>query len=183
MIVINWIGVTVSFINSKLERLEVRPEPAGMVGSGRAVGGVVSEVVGVTNSSGELGIQLQRIVSRCKAEFFYVSYGDTELEGVESGAKYPRSSLGWAVSLSPWSFRDQHRSPHHRHHGSLLQEDDELCFSGEGRGPTWIRIRGIRGRGQWKYSCFASDWKFSLFYYLKRLCCPYVVCKYFNIVK
>ena len=92
--------MTVSFINSKLERLEVRPEPAGMVGSGRAVGGVVSQVVGVTDSPGELGIQLQRIVSRCKAEFFYVSYGDTELEGVESGAKYPRSSLGWAVSLS-----------------------------------------------------------------------------------
>ena len=77
------------------------PGPAGLVGSGRAVGGVVSQVVGVTDSPGELGIQLQRIVSRCKAEFFYVSYGDTELEGVESGAKYPRSSLGWAVSLSP----------------------------------------------------------------------------------
>ena len=59
-----------------------------MVGSGRAVGGVVSQVVGVTDSPGELGIQLQRIVSRCKAEFFYVSYGDTELEGVESGVKY-----------------------------------------------------------------------------------------------
>ena len=64
------------------------PGPAGLVGSGRAVGGVVSQVVGVTDSPGELGIQLQRIVSRCKAEFFYVSYGDTELEGVESGDKY-----------------------------------------------------------------------------------------------
>merc|ERR1712025_1547390 len=72
------------------------PGPAGLVGSGRAVGGVVSQVVGVTDSPGDGGIQLQRIVSRCKAEFFYVSYGDTELESVESGTKYQRitSSLG-----------------------------------------------------------------------------------------
>ena len=62
--------------------------PAGLVGSGRAVGGMMSQVVGVTDIPGVLGIQLQRIVSRCKAEFFYVSYGDTELEGVESGDKY-----------------------------------------------------------------------------------------------
>jgi hypothetical protein len=34
-------------------------------------------------SGPSLGIQLQRIVSRCKAEFFYVSYGDTALEDVE----------------------------------------------------------------------------------------------------
>ena len=55
----------------------------------------MSQVVGVTDSPGEQGIQLQRIVSRCKAEFFYVSYGDTELESVESGAKYQgATSLG-----------------------------------------------------------------------------------------
>jgi hypothetical protein len=63
------------------------PGPAGLVGSGKAVGGVVSKVVGgVTSDPGaanNLGIQLQRIVSRCKAEFFYVSYGDTALEDVE----------------------------------------------------------------------------------------------------
>ena len=45
-------------------------------------------MVGVTDSPGEGGIQLQRIVSRCKAEFFYVSYGDTELESVETGGKH-----------------------------------------------------------------------------------------------
>ena len=72
------------------------PGPAGLVGSGRAVGGVVSQVVGVTDSPGA-GIQLQRIVSRCKAEFFYVSYGDTELESVESGGKPGASSLGDGV--------------------------------------------------------------------------------------
>ena len=42
------------------------------------------QVVGVTDSPGNLGIQLQRVVSRCKAEFFYVSYGDTALDDVEA---------------------------------------------------------------------------------------------------
>ena len=41
-------------------------------------------MVGVTDSPGNLGIQLQRVVSRCKAEFFYVSYGDTALDDVEA---------------------------------------------------------------------------------------------------
>jgi Golgi-body localisation protein domain len=36
----------------------------------------------VVGGASSLGIQLQRIVSRCKAEFFYVSYGDTALEDV-----------------------------------------------------------------------------------------------------
>jgi len=60
------------------------PGPAGLVGSGKAVGGVVSQVVGVTDNPGNSGIQLQRVVSRCKAEFFYVSYGDTALDDVEA---------------------------------------------------------------------------------------------------
>jgi len=84
------------------------PGPAGLVGSGKAVGGVVSQVVGVTDSPGELGIQLQRIVSRCKAEFFYVSYGDTELESVEGK---PSGSIGgeggWAeqeTAVNAFSF-------------------------------------------------------------------------------
>jgi len=84
------------------------PGPAGLVGSGKAVGGVVSQVVGVTDSPGELGIQLQRIVSRCKAEFFYVSYGDTELESVE-GKQGVTSGVegGWAeqeTAVNAFSF-------------------------------------------------------------------------------
>jgi len=84
------------------------PGPAGLVGSGKAVGGVVSQVVGATDSPGELGIQLQRIVSRCKAEFFYVSYGDTELENIEgkSGATTGAES-GWAeqeTAVNAFSF-------------------------------------------------------------------------------
>ena len=42
------------------------------------------KVVGVTDNPGNSGIQLQRVVSRCKAEFFYVSYGDTALDDVEA---------------------------------------------------------------------------------------------------
>ena len=40
-------------------------------------------MVGVTDSPSNLGIQLQRVVSKCRAEFFYVSYGDTALDDVE----------------------------------------------------------------------------------------------------
>ena len=73
------------------------PGPAGLVGSGKAVGGVVSQVVG--DVGGDQGIQLQRIVSRCKAEFFYVSYGDTELEAVEGGTKM----VGPSPATPSWS--------------------------------------------------------------------------------
>jgi len=59
------------------------PGPAGLVGSGKAVGGVISKVVGVTDSPSNLGIQLQRVVSKCRAEYYYVSYGDTALDDVE----------------------------------------------------------------------------------------------------
>lgn len=57
------------------------PDLPHLVGSGQSVGGVVSETVGGApgfSAHGEAHpIQLQRIVSRCKCEFFYVSYGDT----------------------------------------------------------------------------------------------------------
>lgn len=56
------------------------PDLPHLVGSGQSVGGVVSETVGASTCSvdGEKHpTQLQRIVSRCKCEFFYVSYGDT----------------------------------------------------------------------------------------------------------
>ncbi|GAB6029832.1 hypothetical protein CHUAL_005542 [Chamberlinius hualienensis] len=48
-----------------------------LVGSGRGVGGVVSDTVGVGGiSENNSGVQLQRIVSRCGCQFFYASYGD-----------------------------------------------------------------------------------------------------------
>lgn len=48
------------------------PDVPALVGSGQSVGGVVSQTVG---GGGGLQHQLQRIVSRCKCEFFYVGYG------------------------------------------------------------------------------------------------------------
>ncbi|XP_008551272.1 protein hobbit [Microplitis demolitor] len=47
------------------------PDVPALVGSGQSVGGVVSQTVG---GGGGLQHQLQRIVSRCKCEFFYVGY-------------------------------------------------------------------------------------------------------------
>ncbi|XP_076059759.1 bridge-like lipid transfer protein family member hobbit isoform X2 [Oratosquilla oratoria] len=50
-----------------------------IVGSGQSVGGVVSQTVGASDEGNE-SLQLQRIVSRCRCEFYYVSYGETGLD-------------------------------------------------------------------------------------------------------
>ncbi|XP_069972376.1 protein hobbit [Penaeus vannamei] len=57
---------------------QVINEVADIVGSGQSVGGVVSQTVGSMDEDDEL--QLQRIVSRCKCEFYYVAYGETGLD-------------------------------------------------------------------------------------------------------
>ncbi|XP_054265215.1 protein hobbit isoform X2 [Macrosteles quadrilineatus] len=54
------------------------PDLPHLVGSGGSVGGVVSETVGASSSGDKL--QLQRIVSRCKCEFFYVGYGESSMD-------------------------------------------------------------------------------------------------------
>lgn len=56
-----------------------------MVGSGQSVGGVVSETVGASSDELEVPVQLQRIVSRCKCEFFYTTYGETGVDRIPSG--------------------------------------------------------------------------------------------------
>ena len=53
--------------------------------------GVISEVVGTA----EAGPQLQRIVSRCKCEFYYVAYGESSLEGITD--RLPRRP-----EINPW---------------------------------------------------------------------------------
>jgi len=110
------------------------PGPAGLVGSGKAVGGVVSQVVGVTDSPGDLGIQLQRIVSRCKAEFFYVSYGDTELENVEgkqgasSGAEVGWSETETAVNAFSFVHHDLNASTNSLQYAMLLDIANNLLL-------------------------------------------------------
>jgi len=110
------------------------PGPAGLVGSGKAVGGVVSQVVGVTDSPGDQGIQLQRIVSRCKAEFFYVSYGDTELESVEGKqGGTSGSEVGWtetetAVNAFSFVHHDLNASTNSLQYAMLLDIANNLLL-------------------------------------------------------
>lgn len=57
--------------------LEGLPE---MVSSGQSVGGVVNSTVSGQNGSVGQSVQLQRIVSRCRCQFFYAGYGEVESE-------------------------------------------------------------------------------------------------------
>ncbi|KAG5672537.1 hypothetical protein PVAND_002659 [Polypedilum vanderplanki] len=82
---------------------------AANLGSGQSVGGVVS--VGSSNLTTESGSklttpnQLQRIVSRCKCEFFYVSYGETTIDNIMESivpALPPPEE-----TLSPWEKQNE----------------------------------------------------------------------------
>lgn len=79
------------------------PDLPDLVGSGGSVGGVVSQTVGASGASLPTSVELQRIVSRCKCEFFYVSYGDTTIDPstlTEVPAPPPEDTL------SPWEKQD-----------------------------------------------------------------------------
>lgn len=84
------------------------PDLPHLVGSGQSVGGVVSETVGGATGlhvSGEkLPLQLQRIVSRCKCEFFYVSYGETSIDPSTITEVPPPPSDD---TISPWERQDE----------------------------------------------------------------------------
>ncbi|KAG5341355.1 K0100 protein, partial [Acromyrmex heyeri] len=74
------------------------PDVPALVGSGQSVGGVVSQTVG---GGGGPQHQLQRIVSRCKCEFFYVGYGQTlDVGSVNQVPAPPREEV------SPWERKD-----------------------------------------------------------------------------
>lgn len=89
--------LTVDNIQEKDEAEISEPsEVPNMVGSGVAVGAVVSDTVGASNSS-----QLQRIVSRCKCEFFYASYGDISVDPAAVGDLPPPPQ----EDVSPWESR------------------------------------------------------------------------------
>jgi hypothetical protein len=79
------------------------PHLAANLGSGGSVGGVVS--VGNTESGSRLAItsQLQRIVSRCKCEFFYVSYGETTIDNVDEVPALPAPE----ETLSLWEKQNE----------------------------------------------------------------------------
>lgn len=80
------------------------PHLVANLGSGQSVGGVVQ----VGSSLGEMSDkstpnQLQRIVSRCKCEFFYVSYGETTIDNMSELPALPPSE----ENLSPWERQDE----------------------------------------------------------------------------
>ena len=80
------------------------PHLVANLGSGQSVGGVVS----VGSNVGEMSDkstpnQLQRIVSRCKCEFFYVSYGETTIDNMSELPALPPSE----ETLSPWEKQDE----------------------------------------------------------------------------
>ncbi|KAF5270674.1 hypothetical protein FQA39_LY01412 [Lamprigera yunnana] len=65
------------------------PQVPNIVGSGVSVGAVVSDVVGASSNAENWPTQLQRIVSRCKCEFFYACYGDISVDPEELGEVLP----------------------------------------------------------------------------------------------
>ncbi|XP_058805315.1 protein hobbit isoform X2 [Phymastichus coffea] len=74
------------------------PDVPALVGSGQSVGGVVSQTVG---GGGGPQHQLQRIVSRCKCEFFYVGYSQALDE--EELVEVPPPP---GEEISPWERKD-----------------------------------------------------------------------------
>ncbi|CAG5051041.1 unnamed protein product [Parnassius apollo] len=70
------------------------PDVPRLVGSGHSAGGVIGRTVGPSADAGLA--QLQRIVSRCACEFYYVTHEDTDTgAGGAAGA-------GWAHAPQPY---------------------------------------------------------------------------------
>ena len=82
---------------------------SNIVGSGQSVGGVISQVVGSKDEP-----QLQRIVSRCTCEFYYVDYGENPLEGIMK--KIPRrgnDTFNWSASSNENKYVNSFSLIHH----------------------------------------------------------------------
>lgn len=93
-----------------------------LVGSGESAGGVVSQVVGgagriATSDDGVdfMHSQLQRIVSKCKCEVAYVSYGDE----IVAPGEIPKQTVE-----SPWSTKAENPLVNSF---SLMHHDLNVC--------------------------------------------------------
>ena len=93
-----------------------------LVGSGESAGGVVSQVVGgaggiATSDDGVdfMHSQLQRIVSKCKCEVAYVSYGDE----IVAPGEIPKQTVE-----SPWSTKTENPLVNSF---SLMHHDLNVC--------------------------------------------------------
>ncbi|XP_015603116.1 protein KIAA0100 isoform X2 [Cephus cinctus] len=91
------------------------PDVPALVGSGQSVGGVVSQTVG---GGGGTQHQLQRIVSRCKCEFFYVGYGQVLDAGSLDEVPLPPGE-----EVSPWE-RKEHSAADAF---TLMHHDLDVC--------------------------------------------------------
>ncbi|XP_071446897.1 protein hobbit isoform X2 [Hetaerina americana] len=106
----NIMWLTVDNIEQKEDGTRViadLPDVPHLVGSGQSVGGVVSETVGgISYEEGENSpVQLQRIVSRCKCEFFYAGYGESSIDpAAVQEVPLPPSEEG---IVGPWERRER----------------------------------------------------------------------------
>lgn len=80
------------------------PHLVANLGSGQSVGGVVSiPYASSSDPTDKSTNQLQRIVSRCKCEFFYVSYGETTVDIMTEVPPQPPPE----ETLSPWEKQNE----------------------------------------------------------------------------
>ncbi|CAH0563741.1 unnamed protein product [Brassicogethes aeneus] len=94
----NIMWLTVDNIQEKESALISEPsEVPNLVGSGVSVGAVVSDTVGPSTDR-----QLQRIVSRCRCEFFYADYGDISVDPESIGEVPPPPQ----EEVGPWDRRE-----------------------------------------------------------------------------
>ncbi|XP_075969988.1 bridge-like lipid transfer protein family member hobbit isoform X2 [Anticarsia gemmatalis] len=95
---IQW--VSVEEISERWQSTEIStlPDVPRLVGSGHSAGGVIGRCVGPSADTGLA--QLQRIVSRCACEFYYVSHEEAETVG--------GSGTGWAQQQPYDSFTLMH---------------------------------------------------------------------------
>ena len=70
-----WVSVENIADQNAVEEAQGIPE---MVASGQSVGSVVVSSVGSPDQMQANTTQLQRIISRCKCQFFYASFGEVE---------------------------------------------------------------------------------------------------------
>ncbi|XP_063892282.1 protein hobbit [Helicoverpa armigera] len=94
---IQW--VSVEEIEERWQSTEIStlPDVPRLVGSGHSAGGVIGRTVGPSTDTGLQ--QLQRIVSRCACEFYYVSHEEAEPGG---------TGAGWATQQPYDSFTLMH---------------------------------------------------------------------------
>ncbi|XP_008471611.2 protein KIAA0100-like [Diaphorina citri] len=116
---IMWLSVENIQENNPATIISDVPDIPHLVGSGSSVGGVVSETVGASQAENP-PLQLQRIVSRCKCEFFYASHDETS---ISPGLLAEAPPLPSPETLTPWE--ESERAPVDVF--TLMHHDLDVC--------------------------------------------------------